>query len=121
IESHTSELEKSAEANGANVASAGASALVIPGVKLAFVANPGGPRTFDYSTTAASFVATYDKNKNGYIDKEEMPGNLAATFAMYDTNDDGKVYAEEIKAVYERQMAPTMSQVRANVTAQGNS
>jgi Ca2+-binding EF-hand superfamily protein len=109
------EIEKPAEAGGSN------NAVVVPGVKLAFLANPAGPQTIDYSNTAKSYMAAYDKNQNGYIDKEEMAGNLAGTFAMWDANDDGKVYAEEIAASFNRQNAPLMSQVRATVTAQGNS
>lgn len=115
IDSLAAEIEKPAEAGGSN------NTVVIPGVKLAFLANPAGPQTFDYSATAKSYVMAYDKNQNGYIDKEEMPGNLAGTFAMWDANDDGKVYAEEIVASLNRQNAPMMSQVRATVTAQGNS
>ena len=65
-------------------------------------------------------MTRYDKNSNGYIDKEEMAGNLAGTFETWDTNGDDKVYAEEIKDAYDRQLAPQMSQVRATVTAQGN-
>ncbi len=135
IESHGKEVEKpstltrraseggAAEAGKSADAVAGNSAsneLAIPGVKLTFLANPSGQRTFDYSATAKSYLANFDKNGNGYIDKEEMAGNQAGTFETWDTNGDGKVYAEEIKASYDRQLAPTMSQVRATVTAQGN-
>jgi Ca2+-binding EF-hand superfamily protein len=113
IESHAAELQKPAAAQEGG--------LALPGVNLSFVANPAGPRTYDYTATAKSYVTSYDKNQNGYIDKEEMAGNLAGTFSSFDINDDGKVYVEEIKQFYDRQIAPTMSQVRANVTAQGNS
>jgi len=95
--------------------------VTLPGVKLALSAAPGGQRRFDYSTAAKQMLASYDKNANGYIDKEEMPGGAATQFALWDANGDDKVYAEEITASYERQMAPVMSQVRATVWAERNS
>jgi hypothetical protein len=115
IDSIAAELEKPTSSGAAGTA------VVLPGVKVAFAANPGRPRTYDYSQYGKQLLANYDKNSNGYIDKDEMPAGQAAQFAMWDENADDKVYAEEIVASYERQTAPRMSQVAASVSMQGNS
>jgi Ca2+-binding EF-hand superfamily protein len=119
IESHAAEVEKP-EVGAVNAGGVTSSVVGLPGVKVTLAANTAVARAQDYTSYAQSYVNNYDKDKNGYIEKDEMPGNLAPTFTSWDTNDDGKVYLDEIKTTFERQQAPMMSQVRATVTAQGN-
>jgi Ca2+-binding EF-hand superfamily protein len=110
-----------ADLSAAADASGRGAAVTLPGVQISLTANPTAARTFDYTATGKSLVGRYDKNANGYIEKEEMEGNLAYQFDYWDANNDGKVYPEEIAAAYDRQWAPLMSQVRAAVSREVNS
>ena len=103
--------------------------LQLPGVTLRFSAakNPNSELRIDYSKAAAATINRYDKNKNGQIEKKELPENkgnrrsLEQQFARWDANSDGTVTAEEIKADYERQQAPRRSRIAAAVGEQGPS
>jgi Ca2+-binding EF-hand superfamily protein len=93
----------------------------LPGANLSIELNTARQNTFDYKQTGKTLVGRYDKNSNGYIDKDEMAGNQAPQFTFWDANNDGKVYPEEIAAAYDMQYLPFMTQVRASVTSQANS
>ncbi len=93
----------------------------LPGVKLSLLANVNAPQTYNYERTATSYLTRYDKDSNGYLDKDELAGNLARMMQMWDGDNDGKVYAKEITASYERMQAPGQSQIRATTANQGNS
>lgn len=114
LQSISPELHKS-DATGQSVA------IELPGFKVNFAANMNPPRTFDYSQTAKSYLSRYDKDNNGYLDKKELGGNLSRMMEMWDGDNDGKVFPEEIVASYTRMQAPQQSQLRANVANQGNS
>lgn len=43
----------------------------------------------------ATFLALYDRNKDGKIEEQEMPADYAGTFMVYDKNGDGFVTADE--------------------------
>lgn len=51
-------------------------------------------RTFD----ADRFLADYDRNKDGFIQREELPRRLRYAFDQVDTNKDGKLSREELVA-----------------------
>jgi Ca2+-binding EF-hand superfamily protein len=93
----------------------------LPGVRLSFAANRQAPQTYNYEQNAKAMLTQFDKDSNGYLEKTEVPENIAQQLAMWDENEDGKVYAEEITASYARQVAPQASQVAASVASQGNS
>lgn len=77
--------------------------------------------TSNFETQARFFFDRYDTDKNGYLDKEEVAGQqgLAQQFELWDSDGDGKVYAKEIIAASERQIAPSLSQVNVLVSDQG--
>ncbi len=93
----------------------------LPGVKLSLVASLSAARTANYDRTAQAYLARFDKDSNGYLDKVELTGSQARMMEMWDGDDDGKVFAKEIVAGYARMQAPQQSQIRANAANQGNS
>ena len=95
--------------------------LEMPGVRLSLVANRLAPQRISYEQNAKAMLMQFDKDSNGYLEKSEVPENVAQQMTMWDENEDGKVYVEEITASYARQIAPQASQVTANVARQGNS
>ncbi len=91
--------------------------LTLSGVQLQFSVNKGAtPYAYNYATIAANMIAQYDRDKNGYLEKNEVLPQMAATFASWDADNDGKVYAQEIEDAYNRQQLPRMSQTRLNVS-----
>jgi Ca2+-binding EF-hand superfamily protein len=55
------------------------------------------------------FLEKYDKNKDGFIERDELPQRLRHAFDLVDTNKDGKLSREELEkgAVYlQRQRRP---------------
>ncbi|MCH8828118.1 MAG: hypothetical protein IID45_00920 [Planctomycetes bacterium] len=97
--------------------------LAMPGWKVVFHVPAMTRRRYDYTRTAKSYLTRYDKNKNGYIEKKEMGTNKyqLQQFDRWDGNSDGKVYADEIKASFDRALAPQMSQIRVAALSQGPS
>ena len=93
----------------------------LPGVRLSFVANRQAPQGINFEQNAKAYLTQFDKDNNGYLETSEVPENVAQQVAMWDENEDGKVYVAEITASYARQFAPQASQVQANVASQGNS
>jgi Ca2+-binding EF-hand superfamily protein len=93
----------------------------LPGVRLSFVANRQAPQGINFEQNAKAYLTRFDADSNGYLETSEVPENVAQQVAMWDENEDGKVYVEEIAASYARQFAPQASQVQANVASQGNS
>ena len=99
----------------------GSATLETAGINLTFSANSNAPRVYNYSQTAKSYLTRFDKDANGYLDKKEMTGNYAYLLTMWDADEDGKVYAKEIVASYDRMQAPQRTQIRAAAVNQGNS
>lgn len=95
--------------------------LAMSGVRLSFLANRQAPPGMNFEQNAKAYLSRFDADNNGYLEKSEVPENVAQQVAMWDENEDGKVYVEEIAASYARQFAPQASQVMANVASQGNS
>jgi Ca2+-binding EF-hand superfamily protein len=61
-------------------------------------------------------LAALDKDKNGYVDKEEaaeLAPDVKRMFDEVDTNGDGKVYLDELTAYRRKQRAPQLSAIRA--------
>ncbi len=95
--------------------------LELPGVKLNLTANLVARWTYNYEQTAKSYLTNFDKDGNGYLQKDELQAGLAQQFELWDDDGDGKVFAAEITASYTRMQAPQASQIRANAANQGNS
>ena len=114
VKSVAAELAKTAEAKES-------ATLELPGVRLALAANLNPPPAINYGQQGGAYVMRFDKDSNGYLEKSELPEAIAQQFEMWDVNEDGKVYAEEIGESMQRQLAPQGTQVVANVATQGNS
>lgn len=54
------------------------------------------PRPFDVD----QFMQRYDKNKDGFIERDELPPRLRHAFDQIDTNKDGKLSREELEKGY---------------------
>ena len=93
LKSLAAELARGAE-SAENVA------LSLPGVQVSLSANPAVPPRPNYDMVAAANIARLDKDGNAYLEKSELPENMAAQFALWDADEDGKVYAKEIAAAY---------------------
>jgi hypothetical protein len=96
------------------------------GLQLKVSTPTGTTRTYDYTRTAQSMITRYDTDKNGYIEKKELEKAAGAQyvvsqFAGWDTDADGKVFLKEIKASYDRMLAPRMSQITAISSSTGPS
>ena len=46
------------------------------------------------------FIKRHDKNKDGYLTKDELPPGLARMFERVDTNGDGKLDKDEVAAMF---------------------
>ena len=49
--------------------------------------------------TPEDFIKRFDKNKDGYLSKDELPGRLQPFFDQADKNDDGKLDKREVAAM----------------------
>jgi Ca2+-binding EF-hand superfamily protein len=101
--------------------SANAIVLALPGAKVSLAANRTTLPAANYDQTAASMIARFDQDKNGYLEKKEMPGNLAQQLELWDADEDGKAFAPEIAASYTRMLAPQSSQIVVSIASQDNS
>ncbi len=93
-------------------------------MKLRFAAGQAPQRKANYNQTGKSMVQRYDTNKDGYIEEKEVVKVnkfLKQQFERWDADSNGKVYAEEIAAMYIRQQAPVMSRVSTMVGEKGPS
>lgn len=95
--------------------------LEFPGTRLSLFASRAAPQTINYEQQASAYLSRFDADKNGYLEKSELPENVFQQVAAWDENEDGKIFAEEMTASLARQAAPLTSQVVANVASQGNS
>lgn len=67
--------------------------------------------------SAPMLLTMYDADKNGYLDKTELASAppLAADLEALDTNDDGKIYLEEIESMIRSRRSPQLSALQAVV------
>jgi hypothetical protein len=74
----------------------------------------------NYEGQAKTIMAN-DKDKNGYLDKDEVSGlpGLATQFETWDLNGDGMVYPEEIKQSYEAMQAPQWQRITVAAMSDG--
>jgi Ca2+-binding EF-hand superfamily protein len=114
LNSVVAELTKTAEAKES-------ATLELPGVRLALTARLNPPAAANAGPMGDVYIKQLDKDSNGYLEKSELQQGLAQQFDVWDGNEDGKVYAEEITESTQRQMVPASTQIVANVVNQGNS
>lgn len=79
---------------------------------------------YDYNAQVQSVMTTADTDKNGYIEKKELVGQLQGylqQFVQWDANDDGKVYPDELRDFFERYPLPMLNTVSIGGTQLGNS
>ncbi len=77
------------------------------------------PRTFAGQATA--YMSNFDKDKNGYLERKEVSDPaLAALFDLWDADDNGQAFVEEIRAALERADLPNWQKVSVAALTQGN-
>jgi Ca2+-binding EF-hand superfamily protein len=89
-------------------------------VRVLVIASNATPRYANYDQSVAAMMNQYDKDKNGYLEKSELQQGLSQQFDAWDANTDGKVFADEIKASYEKLQANTWKRISAGAADQGN-
>jgi hypothetical protein len=73
----------------------------------------------DFSVRAKQALDMYDQNKDGYLEKSEVPESLQGQFARFEAVDpdgDGKAYPYEIEAFLAQQQAGLRAQIHARAT-----
>lgn len=81
-----------------------------------------GPANYPYSERLGeSYLSRYDKDNNGYLDKNELTGSFSRYLEMWDGNADGKIFPKEIVESFQQTREPLSKQVRATVSRDGNS
>ena len=66
-----------------------------------------GPQVLEMlKKSPEEFIKQFDKNMDGFLQKEELPPFLAKTFERFDKNNDGKLNREEVN-----QMLQSMRQL----------
>jgi Ca2+-binding EF-hand superfamily protein len=96
----------------------GRRSLQLAGLQLEFTIPPSPAARINYDAQAMAYLNRFDTDKNGYLEKQELADNnrpFAQQFEAWDTDGDGKVYAAELKTFFERQAAPSRSQIAATV------
>ena len=90
--------------------------LDLGGYRLQIVSDDRAPQPAD-EPSAQMLLTMYDADKNGYLDKAEVAaaGPVAADFDDLDTNDDGKVYLDEIESLLRGRRSPQLSAIQAVV------
>jgi Ca2+-binding EF-hand superfamily protein len=73
----------------------------------------------DFSARAKQALDMFDQNKDGYLEKSEVPESLQGQlgrFEAVDADDDGKAYPHEIEAFLAQQQAGLRAQIHAKAT-----
>jgi Ca2+-binding EF-hand superfamily protein len=75
--------------------------------------------TDDFAARAKQVLDMYDANKDGYLEKSEVPESLQAQFARFeavDDDEDGKAYPAEIEAFLAQQQVGLRAQIHAKAS-----
>ncbi|MEX0712754.1 MAG: hypothetical protein WD278_10420 [Pirellulales bacterium] len=97
-------------------APAGTLTIELTGLRVTFVLRDSG--SSDFAAAAEAQLAALDTDKNGYLEKPELPkagSPLPAAFDVLDADKDGKVYAADIARYNKRQQAPGQSAIKVTV------
>jgi Ca2+-binding EF-hand superfamily protein len=96
--------------------------LALGAVALQIRASGSAPKP-DYKSSAENLIKQWDKDKNMYLERDELPENQPGyqqQFNAWDADEDGKVYAKEIQATYELTQLPTQTRLAAMAGPVGN-
>lgn len=107
--------ESSPSLRVAGKSSGSQSTFELDGVRLAVVINSAPKPNYRYDQVAKQYLTSYDKNKDGYLVVDEVPGRLGQ-FQIWDLDEDGKVYPKEIEKAMTNMQAPTWDSVHAGVS-----
>ncbi|MEQ8788341.1 MAG: hypothetical protein RIC55_18675 [Pirellulaceae bacterium] len=93
------------------------------GSELTFAADVTPPPQ-SYAASASAIMRQYDTDQNGYIEKKEIEDRPNARyfitqFETWDADGDGKVFAKEIEADYDRRIKPSRTRVGATAAERG--
>jgi Ca2+-binding EF-hand superfamily protein len=75
--------------------------------------------TTEFVTRAKQALDMFDQNKDGYLERSELPESLQGQlgrFEAVDTDGDGKAYPQEIEAFLSQQQAGLRAQIHARAT-----
>jgi Ca2+-binding EF-hand superfamily protein len=73
----------------------------------------------DFAARAKQALEMFDQNKDGYLEKSEVPESLQGQlgrFEAVDADEDGKAYPHEIEAFLAQQQAGLRAQIHAKAT-----
>jgi Ca2+-binding EF-hand superfamily protein len=73
----------------------------------------------DFAARSKQALEMFDQNKDGYLEKSEVPESLQGQlgrFEAVDADEDGKAYAYEIEAFLAQQQAGLRAQIHARAT-----
>jgi Ca2+-binding EF-hand superfamily protein len=92
--------------------------LETSGLTLQWFLSPASAATGDTEMTAQSQLSRYDRDANGYLDREEGSAAEQAIgpFDGLDANEDDRVFPEEFATYLTRQRTASLSQVQVLVT-----
>ena len=88
--------------------------IAIQDYRLQMVIDDRGPAD-EAGPSPEEQLAMFDKNKDGYLEKDEVAEvspEAAAMFDKWDANGDGKIYLDELTAYRRSQQAPQFSAIR---------
>ncbi len=96
--------------------------LELPTAQLQIVAGDVPVRYTNYDAQATALMTRYDGDKNNYLEQKEMGEQqyLVQQFEQWDADNDGKVYADEIKVFYRRSQELQWNRVSVAAANQGN-
>lgn len=92
----------------------------LPGVVLHLMAPNPKPKAIDYAAQAKVILANLDKDKNGYIDAQELTLMAANQGVNWDVDGDGKIYAEEIASSQEATEGPAWQRITVGALRQSS-
>ncbi len=100
----------------------GAVKIDIPGVLLHVMAPNPKPNAGNYAGQVELYMASGDKNKNGYLEKNEIANFvlLVSQFDTWDANSDGKVYPAEIAKALEEAEIPQWQRITVGALSEGS-
>jgi Ca2+-binding EF-hand superfamily protein len=84
----------------------------------------GNPQmqNYNFDAQAVAFMRRFDTDENKYIEKQELEKvqkSMVPQFQLWDANQDGKVYDDEIKSFYQRSRSATMNRISVAAVDRG--
>lgn len=77
----------------------------------------------NYTRQAEQIIQRFDKDKNQYLERDELDSRnasyYASQFAAWDTDNDGKVFTEELEAAFHRSSQYTLARIQGTSFQEG--